>query len=303
MRLRVLSFVLVLAASPSAGADDMPAEARTLFDEARRLMNDGEWQTASQRLEEALALQSGRGIKYQLAVCYEKLGRTASARVLYLQVANESHVAQEFDRETIARQHADRIELRVPKLTIKAAEPIDELVIHRDASVVAKGAWGAPLAVDPGEHLVQADAPGHTSWSTKITLAEGENKEVVVPALIAVPDATANPAPITPKPPASSPWRTPMIVLGAIGLGVMGAGFVFAGASASTYGSASAYCGASDRCTARGVSMRSDALLYGDVATALVIGGIAMVVGATVVWLWNPKASRQAAFDPFHVAF
>jgi hypothetical protein len=281
---------LVLALAGRAGADETPPEARALFEEARGLMADGDFTTASKRLEEALARHNGRGIKYQLAVCYEKIGRIASARTLFLQVANEAHQAQEPDRESVARTHADLLEARVPHLRIVVAEPSSDMTVQRDRAIVPKSAWGASLAIDPGEHTLRADAPGHVSWEGTVTLVEGRDDEIRIPELATLPGAVVSIPDPRPASKASGPWRTPMLALGIGGLAVLGAGFGVVGASAATYGSAAQWCNG-DRCTARGVGLRGDALTYGDVATGLIVAGAVVVVGAAIVWLWNPRSA------------
>ena len=44
--------------------------------------------------------------------------------------------------------------------------------------------WGTPLALDPGQHNIEAIAPGKEPWKTTVNvLAIGQTVTIVVPAL------------------------------------------------------------------------------------------------------------------------
>jgi hypothetical protein len=55
------------------------AAAQALFDEAKRMLDDGQAAAACPKLEESLRLDVGIGTRYHLARCYELTRRTASA--------------------------------------------------------------------------------------------------------------------------------------------------------------------------------------------------------------------------------
>ena len=79
----------MLQASP-AGASDSPADkaaAQSLFEQAKRLMNEGNYAEACPKLEESQMLDKGMGTQFHLASCYEQIGRTASAWALFVEVA------------------------------------------------------------------------------------------------------------------------------------------------------------------------------------------------------------------------
>ena len=55
------------------------AAAESLFSDARRLMQAGDYEQACPKLEASRRLEPGLGTTLNLGDCYEKLGRTASA--------------------------------------------------------------------------------------------------------------------------------------------------------------------------------------------------------------------------------
>ncbi len=73
--------LLLLAATTSfaePSADDRTV-ARSLFDQGRALVKDGNYAAACPKLEESQKIDSGVGTLFNLADCYEHLGRFASA--------------------------------------------------------------------------------------------------------------------------------------------------------------------------------------------------------------------------------
>lgn len=302
----VVVVALLLAAPASADPTD-PAAARELFDEARALMAKGDFTTAEKRLTAALAYSNGRGIRYQLAVCHEKLGHVARAWKLYAEVAESARTAGEGDRERVARTHAAELSARVPRVRV---------VVAVDATVTIDGervTTDAPIEIDPGQHAVHAEAAGRRSWDSPIDVHEGETVDVRVPALepivpepaVSSPPAITIPPPPPPRvviiPPRPSPIRTAGVIVSVAGVATLaiGAGFVIA--SAATYASSSPECDPQSHCTAKGASIRSDALTYGDVATNLIVGGAVALAAGVVMWLVAPKRpqiTRELTMTP-----
>src|SRR5512145_2755140 len=68
-----------------AGSDRVTA--RSLFDEARALVAAGKVADACPKFEESQRLDPGPGTLFNLADCYERSGRTATAWLTFLDVA------------------------------------------------------------------------------------------------------------------------------------------------------------------------------------------------------------------------
>ena len=90
MTLRASPFVLAaglslaLFARPGAAlaqSADTRAAAAVLFEDGRKLKDEGKLAEACPKLEESQRLDPGIGTLYHLADCYERSGRTASAWV------------------------------------------------------------------------------------------------------------------------------------------------------------------------------------------------------------------------------
>src|SRR5258708_37106471 len=88
--LAVLSGGAPALAQPSS---DARAAAAALFEDGRRLMGESKYAEACPKLEESQRVDPGMGTLYQLSVCHEAIGRTASAWVGFREVAQMAGAA------------------------------------------------------------------------------------------------------------------------------------------------------------------------------------------------------------------
>jgi hypothetical protein len=193
----------LLAISSPALAQTSPekaASAQALFDEGLRLMNAGQPASACPKLAASQKLDPGMGTKFRLAECYEKIGKTASAWALYIEIGDEARGAKRPDREKIARKRAEDLAPKLARMTVVVAPDTASLTgleIRRDGTVLEKAIWDVPTPIDPGEHLLTATAPGKNAWESKAVVAEA-SKTVVA----AVPRLEDAPKPVVAKAPA-----------------------------------------------------------------------------------------------------
>jgi tetratricopeptide (TPR) repeat protein len=118
MRLGLVSLILVLAfAAPARGQTEAArrAEARALVLQGVKLFEQGDYQTAVERFEEAYARFPTPNILYNLAQGYRELGRDVAAIEAYERFVQEAPGA---DAETLreARQAAAGLRQRVGSL-------------------------------------------------------------------------------------------------------------------------------------------------------------------------------------------
>lgn len=215
----LLCAALILWAAPAAQAEESSdaVASRALFDEARRLMAEGKHDEACLKLEESQKLRSGIGTQFNLAECYEKTGRLASALALYQRVAAETHALGQAEREAVARQRAAALDGRLGRLTLNVSAPVDGLALELDGVALSPDRWSAATPVDPGTHQVSASAPGHETWQGVAVVPEASSRvRLEVPAL--TPSARpARPAssiePARPRPAAAPRDRATRSVL------------------------------------------------------------------------------------------
>ncbi|WP_437939271.1 hypothetical protein [Sorangium sp. So ce341] len=138
------ALILALMALPRGARAADTATAQALFDDAKKLMAAGKYAEACPKLEESQSLAPGLGTQLNLALCYENLGRTASAWSLYLEVAGGARAANQLDREKVARQQAAALEGKLSCLTITVSEPPEGIEVKRDGKPIGRVQWARP---------------------------------------------------------------------------------------------------------------------------------------------------------------
>ncbi|HTQ48775.1 MAG TPA: hypothetical protein VMI75_38720 [Polyangiaceae bacterium] len=311
--------VCILTAAPAsfaqqAGSNDKVA-AEALFEQGRALAAQGKYAEACPRFADSERLDPSSGTLLNLANCYEKLGRTATAWATYREAASAASAAGRADNLGVAQRHADALAPKLAKLTATVTQAVDGLVVRRDGVEMPRSEWGAPIPIDSGTHTVEAEAPGYKTWSTDIDVPQdGALVTVTVPTLEAAP---VQPAPPAPAPSAATPTEAPApgpapeapsgsvgsgqrvagIVIGAIGLAGLAASGVFAVVAKNTYDDSLKNCQPNNPglCNGTGVSQRNDARTDGNIASVAFGVGAAALAGGVIVWLTAPRASSTGA--------
>ncbi len=196
-----------LFAANHASAQSDPAAASSLFSEGRKLVAQKKYAEACPQFEESQRLGPGIGTQFNLADCWEQIGRTASAWALYLDVAAAAKSSGQRERERVARQRAERLAPKLShlKLIVQANHP--GLEISRDGIALGQAVWSTEIPIDPGAHQISAQATERKPWRQTVDVpAEGATATVTVPELEAAPRAPA-PRPVAPANLTSSPER------------------------------------------------------------------------------------------------
>jgi serine/threonine-protein kinase len=193
-------------AQDSGTRDEVAAE--QLFVEGRALMAEEKYEAACPKLQASLELDPASGTQINLARCYEKLGKLATAWRHYREASDRAIRDGNTARARVARKLAAELEPRLPRLIIAVAAPagMRELVVRRDGMIVTAALFGAAVYVDPGTHAVTATAAGRLPFSTTVTVAEAATSTVEIPTLAPAPEATA---PRTPGAPDASDASEP----------------------------------------------------------------------------------------------
>ncbi|MBK8256419.1 MAG: hypothetical protein IPK82_27590 [Polyangiaceae bacterium] len=285
------------------------AIAQALFDEAQKLMEAGNFSPACIKLEEVVRLSPGKiGAVITLAKCYEGEGKLASAWSRYRNAADAAKVAGD-PRAKDAQKKVEELDAKVPRLTIVVglkAGAVVGLRVMRDGSEVSAAQWGVAIPVDPGDHHVEATAPGKQAFVTDVTLAVGatttlEIAELVEPNPTPTATPTAAPTPtavVTALPTADAgptkvlglPPRTWGFVIGGVGtLGIV-AGAVAGAVALGQHDALAAQC-LNRFC---GADKRGDIAAYettGLVSTIGFAAGGALAAAGVVIWLVSPASA------------
>jgi hypothetical protein len=172
-----VSFTLVAEAARADGATD-PEQ---LFADATALIAEERWAEAIPKLEEAQRLDPGVGTQFNLAVCYAKTGKLALAWRNFSQVEALARASGKKQREDAARAELDDLRPRIALMAVKV-EDVDVMTVRVDGEPVALQDL-ALVALDPGEHKVEAIAARKKPFELGFAVEAGEQRDVVVPVL------------------------------------------------------------------------------------------------------------------------
>lgn len=251
--------------------------AESLFAEARELLQVGDYERACAKLEASRDLEAALGTSLNLAHCYEKLGRTASAWAEFKSAAAEAQKAGDPARKVAALERAQALEPRLSRLRVDLDDP--SVVVLQNGEPLSAAVLGSAIPVDPGSYRFEASAPGKVSWSqSREVSGEGALVHVRVPRLAA---DVAPPPPMTV--PSNAVPRTLAWVLGGVGVASVATGSVFAALAAGSWSKAEESCADYPfECSADGLEHADAASTRATLATVgFVLGGAAL--GTSVV--------------------
>jgi hypothetical protein len=289
-----------LPAAAESSAEDKAA-AQALFDQGSALMAKGDYQAACPKLEASLQRFDGVGTRGKLAQCYEKVGKIASAWAMYREVDALASKTGDKRRASVARDAAKALEPRVPHLTISVpdANRVDQMTVTRDGAAVDSGAWGAPIAVDPGTHHLEVSAPGYETWTKDIDVAEAASESVEIPALTALPPEAA---PTEPPPssegsvtadmkPEATPYKPIAMVAMGVGVVSLGVGGYFGLRAKSKWNGAfdDGHCNAdTNTCDATGQDQTDSARSAATLSNVFIGAGVVLAAGGAALWFLAP---------------
>lgn len=292
--------LLCAAALPSLAADGAgsparnPAAAQALFEEAQRRVAAGDYEQACAKFKASYSLDPAGGTLLNLADCLERQGRFASAWSTFKDALVQAQRDGRGERVTFAEEHIRALESRLGYLTVEvpAAANAQDLAIEVDGTPLAPAAWGTPLPVDPGRHVVRARAPGFEPFEQSIEVGTQPGTKQT----LALPPLQAEAAPAAPSPAglesntlmldaASSahPARTWGYVTGAVGLAALGVGGYFGMRAFSLWDERQENC--EGGCTRTAKQAGDDANSAATVATVGVSGGLVLLAaGAAMIF-------------------
>ena len=262
---------------------DSSAAAQALFDEAKRLIQHGDANAACPKFEESQRLEPGVGTKLNLANCYEQVGRTASAWILFLEVESDTKRNGQVERQTMAHNRASALQPKLPhvKIEVPAASKLPGLAVQRDGVPVGSAQWGLPIPVDPGAHTVQVSAPGKKAWQAQVNVtADASTQTVSVPLLEDAPIEPKSAAVGSEKPRSKAQRTAAYVSFGVGGVGaVLGSVFGLRAISKNNQSNRPGQCSGND-CLSSGAEFRNDSRSAGTISTvAFAVSGAALATG------------------------
>lgn len=233
---------LTVAPSTSWAGDESSAE--TLFEAGLAAMKRNDFAVACEAFAQSNKADPAPGTQINLAVCFEKQKKWASAWTWYRSAMGLAQQRGQTERQKLAEEAATRIKAQLHYIIVSVKEPLADLVVKRDGVEVTIALAGeeVPLPIDPGQHTIEVSARGKKPWEKTIHVPDDATTERIdvpkledAPAELAAPDVEAGPRSTQPSPVIvasdGSTQRTIGIVVAGAGVlaGLAGAGvFVLA---------------------------------------------------------------------------
>jgi len=172
--------------------------ARRLFKEATELELEREWEAAAAKLREAIQVKDTPGLRFHLAHCEEQMGLLVEAMLDYDR-ANDllAAGAKAPDVAALLEPARQSLERRLPTLVIVTPAGVPGVSVELNGRPLARSIFGRPAPINPGRHSVRVTAPGHSTFTASVDIAEGARERV---------QARLTPLPTVPSP---SPTTAP----------------------------------------------------------------------------------------------
>ena len=298
-RLACLICAGIVATAASARAQDnyqAVGAAKTLFEQGQKQMEEKNFDAACQSFKASNEAVARVGTLLNLADCYEKAGKLASAWGAYYSAISLGKQQNKPEYEDFAQKNQDRLAPLLSKMTIVVPSEVkvDGMKVTRDGHLVEQAELGVAVAVDPGKHVIEATAPRKLAFHKEVTVDDAHKQvEVKIEKLAEAPMAWArtNQPQIVEKvvevPSAITPVRIGGIVLGSLGVASVIVGSVLGFVANDKYQNALKNdCGGNpNACSPVGVTNGGTAHDLANVATGLFVGGLVAVAGGVTLFI------------------
>lgn len=231
----IAAVVVATWASPALADGDVSqaelATARALFEEGVTREDAKDWAGALERFKRVAEIRVTPQVSYNMARCYEQLGKTLTADGYYAKV-------EKGDARDLAKlAAAKRKELagKIPSVILSGPADVTIALDGNAASL------GTPIPLDPGSHELVTHR-GAQSAKKLFELSTAKTN-------VTLPDPPPPAPPPPPPPPPEGPSLVPPILAGAVAVVGVGVGVLALVSRAGTESDLDKVCGtARDRC-------------------------------------------------------
>jgi hypothetical protein len=285
-----------------ASAEDKEAvkRAREQFAQALSLQTAGDWAGALTLLKEVAAIKPTPQVRFNIALCEEKLGRLVAALGDYELAAADAREsnAQQVAEEVEARR--DALQARIPKVVVERGPGAENATIMLDGVALGDSMVGSPMPTDPGPHQVDATAPGFKPFKQSLRLQETQTETVTV-TLEAEPAAAGpGPGPHGAPQSSSSTLRTVGFVTTGVGAASLIASGIFFYLRGQTIDDLDAACGADgNSCPESERSTFDKGKTYNMAGNiTLAVGAVAVAAGIPMIVLGSQSSETAVRVVP-----
>lgn len=186
--------------APSASEAQSPQDllrAQRLYDEADKAEQAGDVAQALAKFEEALAVVETAQLRLRAGRCQEKLGKLVESLESYKRAVSLSEEDAALNK--VASDQARAAASRVPKLALtKPKDAPAQITFTVDGKAVT---GSEAVAVNPGEHVIVAEAAGFQRFEKRVAAREGDTVTIAI-ELVSLdkpkPADSGKPTPVVP---------------------------------------------------------------------------------------------------------
>jgi hypothetical protein len=291
-----MAITILICTVGTAASQDAEGSAGVLYEEGKRLFDEGRFDQACPKLEASFKLRPLTGTRGLEALCFEKVDKLASAWTAWRDVATMAARAGENDRRDVAQARIADLEPRMPRLltVVDRAKALPDMTVTRDGLELPNEIWNVAVPVDAGPHKIVVSAPGHESWSTDVEAENGREVSVNVPVLEGLDQVASHETDSrdAPKTKTYMAWAAGGAGIVALGIGA------WAGLDALSKRDAARAAGCShdlDSCPPDAIDLGRSAHDRGNLSTGLIIGGAALVVTGGILGYYQYRAGQRPA--------
>ncbi|HEX7604094.1 MAG TPA: hypothetical protein VF316_20895 [Polyangiaceae bacterium] len=147
-------------------------QGEALYNQGKDLIAQKKYHEACERFAASYKLDENQNTMVALAACHALDGKTATAWGEYLQVAQKARGTPAAD---YAADQAKAIEPKLLKIKLDMQLVPPDIALKIDGVSYPKDVIGAELPLDPGEHDIEAKAPGKHDWVKHFKLIAAES--------------------------------------------------------------------------------------------------------------------------------
>jgi serine/threonine-protein kinase len=177
------ALALLVGTSALADGRDQALEADALFEKARALLKAGHAEDACPLLEKSHKLDPALGTLLNLADCNERIGKLASAYLLFNEAKAWADRTREHVRSAAAAEHLAALRSRLSWLALSADDPPPALTVRVNEATIALGPTAQSVPVDSGEITVIATCDGYERFTSTLRVGTAQTVAVVIPHL------------------------------------------------------------------------------------------------------------------------
>lgn len=262
---------------------------RRRFREGMALEEQGKWAEALAAFLEVAEKKQSAQVLFHVALCQEQLKQLVLARKGYadaLKLAEQDPQGAKEVLDAVPNRVAS-LDARIPRLVLLVSEQgqAEVQIDDQPATLVNRR---ATLSVDPGQHRIALSQRGETKPFRTITLAEGEQMEITIPARVVEDPGPPEPKPAkdpAPEPSTTPGTKVPFFVVGGVGLASLVASGVMVGLRQASISEVRDACSDGDTgCDPSVQEVAERGQAYERAAWGLGIAGVACLGAATVLY-------------------